>query len=87
MHLRGHDNILKRLLVHAGACSLGLWMRTVCGIGTPRGLQGRVAAMIAVSLTIWNQRFTGIAAVLRRHADHILELASTRRRSAIGTHG
>jgi transposase len=23
-HLRGHDNILKRLLVHAGACNLGL---------------------------------------------------------------
>ena len=28
-HLRGHDNILKRLLVHAGAFNLGLWMRTL----------------------------------------------------------
>jgi transposase len=26
-HLRGHGNILKRLLVHAAACNLGLWMR------------------------------------------------------------
>jgi hypothetical protein len=26
-HLRGHGNILKRLLVHVAACNLGLWMR------------------------------------------------------------
>ncbi len=44
-HLRGHGNILKRLLVHVAACNLGLWMRTLTGIGTPRGLQGRVAAV------------------------------------------
>ena len=41
-HLRGHGNILKRLLVHVAACNLGLWMRTLTGIGTPRGLQGRL---------------------------------------------
>jgi len=40
-HLRGHGNILKRLLVHASAFNLGLLMRRVCGRGTPRGLQGR----------------------------------------------
>lgn len=39
-HLRGHANILKRLLVHAGGFNLGLLMRTICGVGTPRGLQG-----------------------------------------------
>jgi transposase len=39
-HLRGHENILKRLLVHAGAFNLGLLMRKVFGRGTPRGLQG-----------------------------------------------
>src|SRR5262245_28547594 len=39
--LRGHRNILKRLLVHASAFNLGLLMRRVCGRGTPRGLQGR----------------------------------------------
>jgi transposase len=43
-HLRGLGNILKRLLVHVPACNLGLWMRTLTGIGTPRGLQGRLAA-------------------------------------------
>ena len=52
-HLRGHGNILKRLLVHAAACNLGLWMRTLTGIGTPRGLQGRLAAVWAFCFTLW----------------------------------
>ena len=41
VHLRGHTNILKRLLIHIGALNLGLLMRSVCGVGTPKGLQGR----------------------------------------------
>jgi len=41
IHLRGHPNILKRLIVHAGAFNLGLLMRHAIGRGTPRGLQGR----------------------------------------------
>jgi transposase len=41
VHLRGHPNILKRLIVHAGAFNLGLLMRRVFGCGTPRGLQSR----------------------------------------------
>ncbi len=40
-HLRGHPNILKRLLIHAGAFNLGILRRKVFGCGTPRGLQGR----------------------------------------------
>ena len=52
-HLRGHGNILKRLLVHVAACNLGLWMRTLTGIGTPRGLQGRWAAVAAFCCTLW----------------------------------
>jgi transposase len=39
-HLRGHPNILKRLLVHASGFNLGILMRQVFGRGTPRGLQG-----------------------------------------------
>ena len=39
-HLRGHENILKRLLVHASAFNLGVLMRQAFGRGTPRGLQG-----------------------------------------------
>jgi transposase len=40
-HLRGHQNILKRLLIHAGAFNLGVLMRQAFGCGTPRGRQGR----------------------------------------------
>jgi hypothetical protein len=38
-HLRGHQDILKRLLIHAGAFNLGLLMRQAFGLGAPRGLQ------------------------------------------------
>ena len=51
-HLRGHTNILKRLLIHAGGFNLGLVMRHLIGIGTPRGLQGRVAAVRATLLVL-----------------------------------
>ena len=39
-HLRGHANILKRLLIHGSGFNLGLAMRHCLGIGTPRRLQG-----------------------------------------------
>lgn len=52
-HLRGHANILKRLLIHAGGFNLGLVMRQVLGVGTPRGLQGRLAAAMAVVVALW----------------------------------
>jgi hypothetical protein len=39
-HLRKHKNILKRLLIHVAGANLGLLLRSVYGIGTPRGLQG-----------------------------------------------
>lgn len=39
-HLRKHNNILKRLLIHVAGMNLGLLLRNKYGIGTPRGLQG-----------------------------------------------
>lgn len=39
-HLRGRENITKRVLVHAAGFNLGLVMRQRLGRGTPRGLQG-----------------------------------------------
>jgi transposase len=44
-HLRGRENILKRLLIHAAGFNLGLMMRTQIGFGTPRGLQGFVSTL------------------------------------------
>jgi hypothetical protein len=51
-HLRGHENILKRLLIHAGAFNLGLLVRSMLGVGTPRGLQGRLGAVLATVLAL-----------------------------------
>ena len=51
-YLRGHPNILKRLLIHTGGFNLGLLMRQLIGVGTPRGLQGRLSAVVAVFLAL-----------------------------------
>ena len=37
-HLRLHENILKRLLIHVGAFNLSLVFRHATGFGTPRGM-------------------------------------------------
>jgi transposase len=47
-HLRGHESIAKRMLIHVAGFNLGLLMRTLLGVGTPRGLQGRAAAIAAL---------------------------------------
>jgi transposase len=47
VYLRGHTNILKRILLQTAALNLGLLMRTLFGVGTPRSLQGRAAAILA----------------------------------------
>jgi transposase len=59
-HLRGHQNIYKRLIVHAGAFNLGLLMRTILGVGTPRSLQGRVVALIAAIGNVWTSITTRV---------------------------
>src|SRR3989304_3124678 len=41
-HLRGHRNILKRLLLHVAAFNRSLVLRREAGVGTPRGLQDLV---------------------------------------------
>ena len=68
-HVRGHENVLKRLLVHAGAFNLGLWMRTLLGIGTPRALQGRLAAFGALLSALWTLIDDAITATWRRCRD------------------
>src|SRR5229473_247956 len=49
LHLRGRENILKRLVVHSGAANLGMLMRKLFGKGTPRGLQRRLQAIISAA--------------------------------------
>ena len=70
-HLRGHTNILKRVLIHAGGFNLGLVMRQLIGAGTPRGLQGRLAAVLATLLMFMSaarRRFAMITASHRLFA-------------------
>ena len=44
--LRGHDNILKRLLIHVGAFNISLILRKMLGAGTPRELKNRAVRFI-----------------------------------------
>ena len=45
-HLRGHGNILKRLLVHIAGFNLGILMRSLIGKGTPREYAERRGHML-----------------------------------------
>jgi transposase len=64
-HVRGHENILKRLLVHSGGFNLGFIMRTLIGVGTPaRSLQGRAAAVMAFVVSL-----VSVAEALWRHRE------------------
>jgi transposase len=53
-HLRGHKNIMKRLLVHTGGFNLGLGMRQLIGYGKPRRLQGLFALILGLIMMIWS---------------------------------
>jgi transposase len=73
-HLRGTTNILKRVLVHASGFNLGLVMRQLLGVGTPRGFQGRQAALIAVLVSIYHAITLVVVArsAVPRHRDRWL---------------
>ena len=45
-HLRGHDNVRKRYLIHVAAFDLSLVMRKLTGYGKPKGRQGLLAAAL-----------------------------------------
>jgi transposase len=66
-HLRGHTNILKRLLIHAGGFNLGLVMRHLIGVGTPRGLQGRLVAVLATLLVLIRAALRRLTAIVASH--------------------
>ena len=51
-HLRGHENILKRLLIHGSGFNLGLLIRSMIGVGKPRLLQG-VGRAIVLLARLW----------------------------------
>lgn len=51
-HLRGHGNILKRLLIHTSGFNLSLILRKMMGCGTPRGLQSRSSRFLR---SLWSR--------------------------------
>lgn len=54
-HLRGHQNILKRQLIHVGAFNLSLVLRKLMGAGTPRELRNRFGTrMLRLFLRFWH---------------------------------
>jgi hypothetical protein len=57
VHLRGDTNIRKRLLIHTAGFNLGLLMRQLIGVGTPRGLQGRLIAVVTALLALIRSRW------------------------------
>jgi transposase len=75
LQLRGHANIRKRLLIHAGGFNLGLLMRQLIGVGTPRGLQGRLATALAALLVLL--RYLWVPA---ERPDRLTQPASSRER-------
>jgi transposase len=58
VYLRGHANILKRVLIHIAALNLGLLMRALVGVGTPRTLQGRLWTWFVRLVDFWRRLTT-----------------------------
>ena len=55
LQVRGHENVLKRLLIQVSAFNLGMLMRQSLGVGTPRGLQGRICALMLLILSLFKR--------------------------------
>ena len=57
-HLRGHQNILKRQLIHVGAFNLSLILRKLLGAGTPREWKNRGGILVLFVYLLLRRRET-----------------------------
>jgi transposase len=57
VHLRGRENILKRLLVHGAAFNLSLILRKDLGAGKPREFQNLCASLFSALGKVWQLLF------------------------------
>lgn len=80
-HLRGHANILKRVLVHVAGINLSLVMGKWRGADTPRGLRG-LAARVWDKLRVHLVRPESVAALRRRYVPMALWMIRALRRAA-----
>jgi len=69
-HLRGHENILKRLLIHVAAFDLSLIFRKLFGHGTPREMAEALKCIIFAVLSI-----TGVHKAGHHHSSRKTRLA------------
>jgi transposase len=81
LHLRGRDNILKRLVVHSGAANLGLLMRKLFGHGTPKALQPRLQTMLSAT-TVFTCLFSISATIITTIRDLLAPFKTTQLISA-----
>jgi transposase len=85
IHLRGHPNILKRLLIHVAGFNLALVMRSMYGIGKPRrlqdGLPGAVLGLLGGILAVSDmlRRHLGLPGHLGVHPAAVRVPVATRR--------
>jgi transposase len=56
--LRGVANVSKSHLMRAAACNLGIIMLALCGVGTPRTLQGGLGIVLATLLWLAWTRYS-----------------------------
>ena len=63
VHLRGRENIMKRLLIHIAGFNLSLVLREMTGKGTPRGLQDLVVAYFCLSIALLNYLGKALASI------------------------
>jgi transposase len=66
VHLRGRNNILKRLVVHGAAFNLSLVLRKTLGVGKPRRLQGTAVELIARLMPLFFRLWMGLRLVERQ---------------------
>jgi transposase len=57
MWLRGTENVAKHYLLQVVARNLGVMMRALFGIGTPRSLQGALQALLTLLVSLWQRLF------------------------------
>ena len=84
VHVRGREEIRKRILIQAAAFNLGLLMRSLYGIGTPRGLQGLAGAPATLARRL-GAAIGHVLGLVRRHLGPLSAIlgsatAETRRR-------
>jgi transposase len=72
-HLRGNENILKRMLVHVAGFNLGVLMRCLIGTATPRAYADLLGALQFV--------LSDLTATIARYVSHLRSLAALRLRS------